>query len=155
MLIYEKDNKLNINFDNEISENPDLQIGKNGDKTEVLVDGSSNPTIPVPVLPEDVGKTIIVNEDGSYALANAGGSNAPLILEFATIDPYTVATPLSEIKAAIDAGRDVRFLAPNGFVIQLGSYKEDAVFIQVLSFSGGGGQVVYDIDANGWSYMGK
>lgn len=42
MLIYEKDNKLNINFDNEISENPDLQIGKEGGKTEVLVDGQSS-----------------------------------------------------------------------------------------------------------------
>ncbi len=39
MLIYEKNNKLNINFDNEVSENPDLQIGKSGDKTEVLIDG--------------------------------------------------------------------------------------------------------------------
>lgn len=39
MLIYEKNNKLNINFDNEISENPDLQIGKEDGKTEVLVDG--------------------------------------------------------------------------------------------------------------------
>lgn len=39
MLIYEKNNKLNINFDNEVSENPDLQIGKDGDKTEVLIDG--------------------------------------------------------------------------------------------------------------------
>ena len=39
MLIYEKNNKLNINFDNEISENPDLQIGKEDGKTEVLIDG--------------------------------------------------------------------------------------------------------------------
>lgn len=75
MLIYEKNNKLNINFDNEISENPDVQIGKDGDKTEVLINGSSNPAIPVPVLPEDVGKTIVVNEDGSYALAEAGGGS--------------------------------------------------------------------------------
>ena len=46
MLIYEKNNKLNISFDNEVNENPDLQIGKSGDKTEVLVDGSSNSGLP-------------------------------------------------------------------------------------------------------------
>lgn len=39
MLIYEKDNKLNINFENNVEEQPDLQIGKSGDKTEVLIDG--------------------------------------------------------------------------------------------------------------------
>jgi hypothetical protein len=42
MLIYEKNNKLNINFDNEISENPDLQIGKEDGKTQVLVDGQES-----------------------------------------------------------------------------------------------------------------
>ena len=39
MLIYEKDNKLNINFENSVDGEPDLQIGKDGDKTEVLIDG--------------------------------------------------------------------------------------------------------------------
>jgi hypothetical protein len=111
MLIYEKNNKLNINFDNEINENPDLQIGKNGDKTEVLVDGSSNPTIPVPVLPEDVGKTIVVNEDGSYALANAGGgSTAPLVVSFTASPPsfqVVCDKSYSEIKNAYDSGRIV------------------------------------------------
>lgn len=46
MLIYEKNNKLNISFENEIKENPDLQIGKSGDKTEILIDGSSNSGLP-------------------------------------------------------------------------------------------------------------
>lgn len=46
MLVYEKNNKLNISFDNEIKESPDLQIGKSGDKTEILVDGSSNSGLP-------------------------------------------------------------------------------------------------------------
>lgn len=46
MLLYEKNNKLNISFDNEIKENPDLQIGKSGDKTEILVDGGSNSGLP-------------------------------------------------------------------------------------------------------------
>jgi hypothetical protein len=39
MLIYEKNNKLNINFENSVNGEPDLQIGKDGDKTEVLIDG--------------------------------------------------------------------------------------------------------------------
>ena len=41
MLVYEKNNKLNINFDNEVSENSDLQISKEDGKTEVLIDGQS------------------------------------------------------------------------------------------------------------------
>lgn len=73
MIVYEKNNKLNISFDNEIKENPDLQIGKSGDKTEILVDGKKNSSIPVPVLPEDIGKAIIVSEDGKYELAEVGG----------------------------------------------------------------------------------
>ena len=39
MLVYEKDNKLNINFDNKVDNSPDLSIGKSGDKTQILVDG--------------------------------------------------------------------------------------------------------------------
>ncbi len=39
MLIYEKENKLNINFDNEVSGQPDLQISKEDGKTSVTIDG--------------------------------------------------------------------------------------------------------------------
>ena len=39
MLIYEKENKLNINFNNEVSEQPDLQISKEDGKTSVTIDG--------------------------------------------------------------------------------------------------------------------
>lgn len=42
MLIYEKENKLNINFENSVNETPDLQIGKDGDKTQILVDGQES-----------------------------------------------------------------------------------------------------------------
>ena len=41
MLIYEKDNKLNINFENSVEETPDLQISKESGKTEVKIDGQS------------------------------------------------------------------------------------------------------------------
>ena len=85
MLIYEKNNKLNINFDNEVSEQPDLQISKEDGKTQILIDGQQ----------EDRG---------------------PLILEFATTNPFTVTTPLSEIKAAIKAGRQV-MLSYNNFYL--------------------------------------
>lgn len=44
MLIYKKNNKLNINFDNEISENPDLQISKEDGKTSVKIDGQESVT---------------------------------------------------------------------------------------------------------------
>lgn len=39
MIIYEKDNKLNINFENIVEGEPDLQISKESGKTEVLIDG--------------------------------------------------------------------------------------------------------------------
>lgn len=42
MLIYEKENKLNINFDNEVSEQPDLQISKEDGKTSVKIDGQES-----------------------------------------------------------------------------------------------------------------
>lgn len=42
MLIYEKENKLNINFENSVNETPDVQIGKDGDKTQILVDGQES-----------------------------------------------------------------------------------------------------------------
>lgn len=48
MLIYEKNNKLNINFDNEVGENPDVQIGKD----EINLDGSTinkDSVLPPPV----------------------------------------------------------------------------------------------------------
>lgn len=42
MLIYKKNNKLNINFDNEVSEQPDLQISKEDGKTSVKIDGQES-----------------------------------------------------------------------------------------------------------------
>lgn len=42
MIIYEKENKLNVSFENSINETPDIQIGKDGDKTQILVDGQES-----------------------------------------------------------------------------------------------------------------
>ncbi len=39
MVIYEKENKLNINFENSMQGTPDLQISKEDGKTSVTVDG--------------------------------------------------------------------------------------------------------------------
>lgn len=39
MLIYEKENKLNINFDNEVSEQPDLQISKENGQVNIEAGG--------------------------------------------------------------------------------------------------------------------
>lgn len=43
-------------------------------------------------------------------VSNGAADRGPLILTFATTDPYTVDTPMSEIKAAIEAGRQVWFM---------------------------------------------
>lgn len=42
-------------------------------------------------------------------VSNGAADRGPLNLSFATTDPYTVDTPLSEVKAAIEAGRQVCF----------------------------------------------
>lgn len=66
MLIYEKNNKLNINFDNEISENPDLQIGKDGDKTEVLIDGKESSGGMLVLYPNNIDGNFVAFLDNDY-----------------------------------------------------------------------------------------
>lgn len=114
MIVYEKNNKLNINFDNEVNENPDLQISKEDGKTQVLIDAKNqvNP-LPIPVLPKDVGKTIVVNEDGSYELVD----NNPLIVTFSGLSALNTATcdkTWAEIQAAIVTGRNIRLRYATG-----------------------------------------
>ena len=46
MIVYEKNNKLNISFENNVKEQPDIVLGKEDGKTEILVDGSSNSGLP-------------------------------------------------------------------------------------------------------------
>lgn len=78
MLIYEKDNKLNISFENNMDET-DIVVGKDevkiGDSTI-----SDNNVLPV-AAPTDAGKVPTVQEDGSYALANAGGGGAFIVTD--------------------------------------------------------------------------
>jgi hypothetical protein len=82
MLIYEKDNKLNINFENSVNESPDLQICKSGDKTEVLIDGQSG-----------------------------GGGSGPLVVTFSGTTAGGDAAcdkTWAEIVAAESAGRNIK-----------------------------------------------
>lgn len=68
MLIYEKNNKLNINFDpsKSIEGTPDIQIGENEIKLGDAEITSEN-VLPTPTN-EDVGKIVSVGEGGSYEL---------------------------------------------------------------------------------------
>lgn len=101
MLIYEKNNKLNINFDNEVSEQPDLQISKEDGKTSVTIDGQQNSQIPVPVLPDDVGKIIVVNAQGQYQLADISSVLPVEIVPWATGTDAQIAKMI----AALDSGK--------------------------------------------------
>lgn len=77
MLIYEKENKLNINFDNEVSEQPDLQISKEDGKTSVKIDGQESGggsgsgvfSIPI-VLDGGTATTTVTREEVSTAIAS-------------------------------------------------------------------------------------
>ena len=96
MLIYEKDNKLNINFENSVTENPDLSIGKSGDKTQILVDGQES----------------------------GGGSGGLLFILDEGDDAYTSRCTAREILDAYDAGSNVvfKFVSENnGTPVQRGT----------------------------------
>ena len=86
MIIYEKDNKLNINFENNVEEQADLQISKSGDKTEVLIDGQPG--------------------------GSGSGGSAPLVVTFSgTTDEGDASCDktFEEIKAAYIAGKEILF----------------------------------------------
>ena len=77
MIVYEKNNKLNINFENEL-DNPDIEIGKNEIKlgdSEI----SQNSLCPPPTI-EDRGKVVTVQEDGTYGLNNLSGGDSIFIV---------------------------------------------------------------------------
>ena len=139
MLIYEKDNKLNINFNPSLLEvgrdNPDIQIGENEIKlgdTEI----TSENVLPTPTS-EDVGKVPTVQEDGSYALANAGGSNAPLIC---TDTEGTLDKTMNEIQTAYLAGTPVFVIVNDG---RFDTYSSVALLIPVQSYEVPGGATRY------------
>ena len=65
MLVYEKNNKLNINFDNEVSEQPDLQINKEDGKTSITVDGK--PISSGSIEPVIVTANLISETEGTWS----------------------------------------------------------------------------------------
>lgn len=106
MLVYEKNNKLNINFENSVTESPNISIGEEDNKTKILVDGKSldnssltpeslletveNMTeeninqLREDILPKasisDAGKSLMIDENGKYYLSNSVALNATLII---------------------------------------------------------------------------
>jgi hypothetical protein len=103
MIVYEKNNKLNINFDNEVNENPDLQISKEDGKTQILVDGQESGGVPV-VEAGDAGKVLSVSSSGTPVWDDRG----PLLVTFSgtTADGNAACDKTwEEISAAITAGR--------------------------------------------------
>lgn len=110
MLIYEKDNKLNISFENNMDET-DIVVGKDEVKIgEATI--SDNNVLPVPE-EGDTGKVPTVQEDGSYALANAGGGGAaPFVVTFnydSHDELWTVDKTFTEINNAYNSGSTIIF----------------------------------------------
>lgn len=106
MIVYEKNNKLNINFENSVTESPNISIGEEDNKTNILIDGEpldassltpeslletvENMTeenidqLRGDILPEasisDAGKSLMVDENGKYYLSNSVALNSTLII---------------------------------------------------------------------------
>lgn len=106
MIVYEKNNKLNINFENSATKSPNISIGEEDNKTKILLDGKplddssltpeslldtvENMTeenisqLREDILPEasisDAGKSLMINENGKYYLSNSVALNATLII---------------------------------------------------------------------------
>jgi hypothetical protein len=111
MLVYEKNNKLNINFDNEISENPDLQISKENGKTEVLIDGQesgggSGGVFPITFTQDDDNNVILSKTAGELDTAQNEGK----ILYVVNIGIANI----SAIAPAFGGGFTVNVLTWNG-----------------------------------------
>lgn len=106
MLIYEKNNKLNINFDNEVSEQPDLQISKEDGKTEVLVDGQPGGGSNAPLICTDTEGTL----DKTMGEIQAASNNGTLIIiktDISTFFPTKVAYVYYNIKGDLYNGNIV------------------------------------------------
>ena len=103
MLIYEKDNKLNISFENNMDET-DIVVGKDEVKIGESTISDSN-VLPIPE-EGDTGKVPTVQEDGSYALAEASGGSGGVFYADMTVDGggnYVLDKTWQEIADAIIA----------------------------------------------------
>ena len=107
MLIYEKDNKLNISFENNMDET-DIVVGKDEVKIgEATI--SDNNVLPVPE-EGDTGKVPVVQSDGSYALDNVGGGSEPFVVMFSGTTANSDAAcdkTFDEISESYADGKDI------------------------------------------------
>ena len=107
--------------------NPDIQIGENEIKlgdTEI----TSENVLPTPTS-EDVGKVPTVQEDGSYALANAGGSGVePFVVTF-TIENGNVSAnkTFEEISVAYQQTPLIFAKDNNGVIYSLAVLSEESL----------------------------
>lgn len=109
MLIYEKDNKLNISFENNMEET-DIVVGKDEVKIGEATISDSN-VLPVPE-EGDTGKVPTVQDDGTYALANASGGSEPLVVTFdynSHDQEWSVDKTFAEIDNAYNSGSTIIF----------------------------------------------
>ena len=87
----------------------------------------------------------------------SGSSSNPVVLEFATMDPYTVTTPIADIKTAIDTGRQVWFKNSGNIFPVTAFFVADDVLVYInftlVSYSGsnitGIKRIIYDKNS-GW-----
>ena len=148
MLIYEKDNKLNISFENNMDET-DIVVGKDEVKIGEATISDSN-VLPVPE-EGDVGKVPTVQEDGSYALAESGGSGGGMVLEMVfdrggpDSEPcFKSQVPIVDIADAYKSGQNIVLHFPDdpdgwshGYSLgAYGGYATVVTFVRSESFDG-------------------
>ena len=123
MIIFEKNNKLNINFENQL-DNPDIEIGK----SEIKVDGNN-----------------IVN-------GGSGGDSGFFIVTFTFSYPQgeevvSVDKTYAEIKAAYDAGKLIIFNTSNS--MSIASYVEDGgIFDSYVTCGSGDDHVIVSLQTD-------
>ncbi len=149
MLIYEKNNKLNINFDNEVSEQPDLQISKEDGKTSVTVDGqpsgggSGSGPLLVNIVPDQEypdWKLVMDKTIGEIKEAFASGRNIVCKRDYALTNKDTGETiSFSEYGLVLS-------IWPFESVIFVGSGNINYGSFEPMKFS-------YDFDDNSYPFM--
>lgn len=134
------------------SDAPKLPAATTADAGKVLTVNSlgrpewvdKGPLVPNPAS-DDQGKVLAVDRQGNLVWEGT------LVLEFATTNPYTVATPISAIRAAFNTGRGVHLMHNNyTLTLNLMYYDGKDTMLYFGASNSNPAQAIYN--GSSWSY---